>query len=113
MCAFRRVGPPKVKAVSKIRRTRTQAYTDNWDNISRNTIAMAGNRCTRCGSPGSPTNKLRAHHIIQVARGGRTVPYMLKCLCDRCHELQPGHNHLKEQRTKLKPKTAKSVKRSK
>jgi 5-methylcytosine-specific restriction endonuclease McrA len=100
MCAFRRAGPPKVKTVSKIRRTRTQAYGSNWDATSAQTISLAGHRCSRCGTAGSKTNKLRAHHVIQVSKGGKTIPFYLKCLCDNCHELQPGHGHLRERRLK-------------
>lgn len=113
MCAFRRVGPPKVKTVSKIRRTHDQAYGKNWDKTSADTISMAGNRCSKCGTTGSATNKLRAHHVISVSRGGKTVPFYLKCLCDNCHEKQPGHNHLREQRLKKKTKSKKPVKRIK
>lgn len=102
MCAFRRVGPPKVKTVSKIRRTREQAYGKDWDKTSATAIALAGNRCSKCGTGGSATNKLRAHHVMPVSKGGKTVPYMLACVCDRCHELQPGHHHLKKQRTRLR-----------
>lgn len=110
MCAFRRVGPPKVKKVSKIRRTHTQAYGKDWATTSKSVIDNAGRRCSICGTTGSKTNKLRAHHVIAVSKGGKTVPFYLKCICDRCHEKQPGHNHLREQRLKPKKKKAKSKK---
>lgn len=116
MCAFRRAGPPKVKTVSKIRRTHTQAYGKDWNKTSAKTISMAGNRCSKCGTYGSATNKLRSHHIIPVSKGGKTVPFYLKCVCDRCHEKEPGHNHLREQRIKKQlsnPKVKKPVKRVK
>ena len=85
----------RVAKVAKIRRTKTQAYTTDWNSISAAVIARDGHRCTRCKRAGTATNKLRAHHIIPVSKGGRTVSYNLKTLCDQCHELQPGHGHLR------------------
>lgn len=96
MCAFRRAGPPKVKVVSKIRRTKAQAYTDDWNAISRQTIKDGGGVCSECGRPSSQNNRLRAHHVISVSRGGKTIPYMLKVLCDYCHARKPGHKHLRK-----------------
>jgi 5-methylcytosine-specific restriction endonuclease McrA len=84
------VGPPKLKLVSKVRRTQVQAYTVNWDAISAAVIRRDGGRCTECGS----TKQLNAHHIIPVARGGLTVLWNLKTLCRLCHSRKPGHSHL-------------------
>jgi 5-methylcytosine-specific restriction endonuclease McrA len=88
----RKVGP---KVVAKVRRTQVQAYTADWDTISAAVIKRDGYRCTRCRRKSSPGNRLRAHHIIQVSKGGQTVPFNLRTLCDDCHELMPGHGHLK------------------
>lgn len=98
--AFRRVGPPKIKTVAKIRRTAAQAYTKNWDAISKANIDAHGRRCSKCGTTGSATNKLRSHHIVNVSNGGKTVPYYLTCLCDNCHAKQPGHKHLNKKKSK-------------
>jgi len=81
--------------IAKIRRTKGVAYGNNWDATSANLIISYGGRCSRCGTTGSMTNKLRMHHIIPVSRGGLTIPLNLKCLCDKCHALQPGHGHLR------------------
>lgn len=84
----------KPRLVSKIRRTQTQAYTENWSAISASVIKRDG-CCKQCGATSSPGNKLRAHHVIPVSKGGRTVQYNLRTLCDRCHAKQPGHGHLR------------------
>lgn len=85
-----RVGPPKLKVVSKIRRTRVQAYTDNWPAISAAIMRRDGYRCTDCGR----TERLQVHHIISVSDGGLTVPWNLKTVCYWCHKRKPGHKHL-------------------
>lgn len=86
------------RVVAKVRRTRQEAYTDNWAEISAVVIKRDGGRCTRCGSPSTPNNRLRAHHIIPVSRGGRTSMLNLKTLCSNCHSKEPGHQHLAKQR---------------
>lgn len=83
----------KPKLVSKIRRSKAKAYTADWPSISKNVIARDG-CCTKCGAVSSTNNKLRAHHIVPVSKGGLTVPFNLITLCDRCHAKQPGHKHL-------------------
>ena len=85
----------RLKTVAKIRRTKEVAYTSNWDSVSRQTLSRDGNRCKQCGAAGSINNKLRAHHVIAVSRGGKTIPFNLITLCERCHSKQPGHSHLK------------------
>lgn len=89
-----RVGRGRPKLVSKVRRTFEQAYTSDWSAISAGVIKRDG-CCRKCGATSTPGNKLRAHHIIPVSKGGRTVPYNLMTLCDRCHAKQPGHGHLR------------------
>lgn len=82
------IGPPKLKVVAKVRRTVKQAYTVDWDAISKAVIRRDGG-CTECGS----TKKLNAHHIVPVSRGGRTVPFNLKTLCHICHSRKHSHMH--------------------
>jgi len=83
--------------VAKIRRSKTVAYgsASAWSIESALCISRAGHKCSACSSPSTKDNRLRAHHIISVSRGGRTVQANLKCVCERCHEKQPGHQHLK------------------
>lgn len=87
---------PKVGKVSKIRRTQAQAYGDrsSWDAMCDAVKQRDGYRCRDCGKHRSQVRKLEVHHIIPVSRGGRTVMYNLKTLCDECHDKQPFHNHL-------------------
>jgi 5-methylcytosine-specific restriction endonuclease McrA len=87
-------------SVSKIRRTREQVYgtQHEWDYLSRE-VALRDKVCQRCGRTPQEVRaqgkKMRAHHIIPASKGGRTVLANLKYLCDDCHELQPGHSHLR------------------
>ena len=92
-----RVGPVGCKTVAKIRRTKAVAYgtPKDWSAISASTILRDGSRCTRCGCMSSVGNRLNAHHIIPVSKGGRTVSVNLKTLCNRCHAKEPGHQHMK------------------
>lgn len=94
---MKRIGPKvtKPRVVAKIRRSKAIAYTNNWATISDAVIKRDGNRCTKCGCKSSPGNRLRAHHIIPVSRGGRTIQLNLKTLCDNCHKAQPFHSHLR------------------
>ena len=88
-------GPKKPKVVSKIRRTKTQAYTNDWDAISAEVKRRAGYRCKKCGTTEGP---FEADHIIPVSKGGLTVLFNLACLCWKCHSKRPGHKHLYKQR---------------
>lgn len=88
-------GPPKVSVVAKVRRTKEQAYTANWNEISAAVKRRAGHKCQRCGNSQGP---FETDHIIPVARGGLTVMYNLWCLCLLCHSKRPGHKHLFRQR---------------
>ena len=83
------------KTVAKIRRPRAVAYTANWDAISSWVLNRDGRRCSKCGQPGTVSNKLRCHHVIPVSRGGQTIPLNLITVCDQCHAKQPGHAHLR------------------
>lgn len=91
---MRRIGPPKVgpkkpKLVSKIRRTKVQAYGDYWSWLKtrERILKRDGHKCRRCGA----TDFLQIDHIIPVAKGGQTVDINLWTLCDRCHGFRPGH----------------------
>lgn len=77
------------KVVAKVRRTKVQAYTVDWDAISKAIIKRDCGRCTECPA----TKDLNVHHIIPVSRGGRTVGYNLKTLCRRCHSSKHSHMH--------------------
>ena len=79
----------KAKVVAKVRRTVAQAYTLNWDAISKAIIKRDGGRCKECGS----TTRLNVHHILPVSRGGQTVSWNLKTLCHSCHSRKHTHMH--------------------
>lgn len=85
--------------MSKIRRTRETAYGgySDWHAISEAIKARDGYKCTKCGNRANKQLgiSLEAHHIIPVSRGGRTVSYNLRTLCNRCHGKMPFHNHLR------------------
>lgn len=89
-------GPKKVSVVSRLRRTREDAYTTNWPEISAEVIRRAGGRCQQCKKTRKEAGcALEAHHIIPIASGGKTCFLNLKCLCEKCHKKQPRHNHLR------------------
>lgn len=89
-------GPTKPRVVSKIRRTREQAYTSNWRAISTEVKRRAGYRCEKCGTCNGP---FEADHKIPVSKGGKTTWSNLWCLCQPCHDKRPGHKHLFKKRT--------------
>lgn len=97
MARFRPVGPKRASTVSKVRRTKVQAYgtKSDWAALSAACLKRDGNRCKQCGSPSRPGNRLNAHHIISVSRGGKSVLFNLKTLCETCHSKQPGHGHMR------------------
>jgi 5-methylcytosine-specific restriction endonuclease McrA len=81
-CGRSRIGPAKPKVVAKIRRTKTQAYTEDWSSITAKIRARDGQACRLCRS----TNSLQVHHLIPVSRGGLTINSNLMTLCIKCHE---------------------------
>lgn len=99
MGRFRPVGPAKPKTVAKVRRNKVQAYgtKDQWAVMSAACIKRDGHRCTKCGRGSTPGNRLNAHHIVPVSRGGKTVLYNLRTLCMGCHSQQPFHQHMRKQ----------------
>lgn len=86
-------GPKSIRAktVSKIRRTKEQAYTVNWPAISAAVKKRDGCRCCLCGA----TNYLQVDHIVPVSKGGQTIMTNLWTLCDICHSKRPGHSKAK------------------
>lgn len=88
---MRRIGGPpksvKPKMVAKVRRTKQQAYTDNWSAISAAVKKRDGYKCRLC----SCTEYLQVDHIIPVSKGGQTIMSNLWTLCDICHSKRPGH----------------------
>lgn len=94
-------GPKKPRVVSKIRRTKEQAYTANWDDISRRCKELANWTCRICGTKEGP---FESDHIIPVSKGGVTALWNLQCLCQLCHSKRPGHRHLYKQRVLKKTK---------
>lgn len=89
-------GPKKPRVVSKIRRTKEQAYGSNWDAISYEVKRRAGFKCQKCGASNCT---LETDHIIPVSKGGLTILFNLQALCLNCHSKRAGHKHLFKQRT--------------
>lgn len=92
-----RVGPKvaRPKVVAKVRRTAQQAYGDNWRAMCEYIKRRDGYRCCDCGRA---TKRLHVHHIVPISRGGLTVAYNLKSVCEPCHEKKPFHGHMVKQR---------------
>jgi 5-methylcytosine-specific restriction protein A len=86
---MKRAGFTRPKVVSKLRRTKAVAYTENWEVIRIAVLKRDGYRCVECGS----TFNLEVHHIIPVSRGGKTVMFNLKTLCGTCHNKKHHHLH--------------------
>lgn len=90
-----RVGPPKIgpKIVSKIRRTKQQAYgtLQNWAELCRLVKQRDGHKCRKCNS----REYLQVDHIIPVSKGGKSILSNLWTLCDICHAKRPGHKRAK------------------
>lgn len=91
MVGSMRHGPKKFKAkvVSKIRRTKTEAYGNRsqWQIISAAVKQRDGHKCRLCPA----TTYLQVDHIVPVSKGGQTVMYNLWTLCADCHSRRPGH----------------------
>lgn len=99
MAGFRPIGPKRAKTVAKVRRTAVQAYgtKTDWAAMSAACIKRDGYKCTKCKRSTAPGNRLNAHHIIPVSRGGKTILYNLKTLCQWCHSGMPFHQHMRKQ----------------
>ena len=96
---MRRVGPPRLRVTSKIRRTRVQAYGNisSWYAIVKEVLVRDKYKCRDCGRAvgGSTGVSYHTHHITPVSRGGQTVSYNLKTVCVNCHERKPFHGHMR------------------
>jgi 5-methylcytosine-specific restriction endonuclease McrA len=90
-------GPKKAGTVSKIRRTKEQAYGDRWTwtTICAEVKRRAGYKCQKCSRPESDLG-LQVDHIVEVARGGATAFYNLRALCPICHANRPSHKAAKK-----------------
>lgn len=90
-------GPKKAGTVSKIRRTKEQAYGDRWTwtAICAEVKRRAGYKCQKCRRPESDLG-LQVDHIVEVARGGATAFYNLRALCPICHANRPSHKAAKK-----------------
>lgn len=97
----RRKGVRGRGTTSRIRRSFEEAYTSDWDEISRKVKQRDGYRCRFCGKGYEDgVRKLEAHHIIPVSQGGKTVMGNLASCCERCHEKRPRHGHLKKRKNR-------------
>lgn len=61
--------------------------TDDWEQRRLEVLRRDDWTCRNCGRKGGPTGDadLHAHHVVPVARGGRTEDSNLVTLCERCH----------------------------
>lgn len=83
----------KPKLVSKIRRTKVQAYGTRmqWSEMVAAVKRRDGHKCRICGT----TENLQVDHIIPVSKGGRTILPNLWTLCAYHHSQRPGHKQAK------------------
>lgn len=90
-------GPKKASTVTKIRRTKEQAYGDRWTwtAICAEVKRLAGHKCQKCQRPESEYG-LQVDHIVEVSRGGATAFYNLRALCPICHAARPSHKAAKK-----------------
>lgn len=90
-------GPKKAGTVSKVRRSKEQAYGDRWTwaTMCAEVKRRAGYRCQKCRRPESEYG-LQVDHIVEVARGGATAFYNLRALCPFCHAKRPSHKAAKK-----------------
>ncbi|WP_407107846.1 HNH endonuclease [Rhodococcus aetherivorans] len=62
----------------------SRTSTTAWKALKRAVVARDGNRCSRCGAPGTGT-RLELDHIRPVAEGGRDTLDNAQLLCGPCH----------------------------
>lgn len=76
-------------------------YPDNWNSLGKGLTARDGDKCFRCGKTRDQLRKLGMRlvkaHIFSV-RTGNNRKTNLRWLCDKCHEKDPKHEHLRKQR---------------
>lgn len=80
--------------IKSIRRVKSVSYGTNWQAIAEAVKTRDGCRCRYCKNV-FPRNRLEAHHIVPVSKGGATALYNLATTCTGCHEKRPGHSHLR------------------
>lgn len=91
---MKRVGATRPRVTAKIRRNKVQAYgtVRDWYATVAEVRRRDGNRCRDCNSTRGP---FHTHHVIPVSRGGRTVAFNLKTICEACHSKKAFHNHMR------------------
>jgi 5-methylcytosine-specific restriction endonuclease McrA len=82
--------------MSKMKNWTFPEYSKNWKILSEHCKQRDDRRCTKCGRPSSPNNKLHAHHIVSKSKGGMDRVVNLRTLCEECHALM--HSHMKRKK---------------
>lgn len=73
-------------------------YSEYWQEVSRKT-RKRDQQCVRCGTKGTLSNKLIAHHIIPKSKGGKDNLLNTITLCEKCHQIT--HPHMKRKEVKI------------
>lgn len=92
---------PWSKAVRSPRRGNYGGSRTEWSGISSRVMARDGDRCQRCGRHRTELQsgeRMEAHHIRALSRGGSDRMSNLVALCSTCHGREPGHSHLRTNR---------------
>lgn len=86
-------------------------WSKEWKDKRDKVRKRDGDKCCRCGKSRKELNalgvQLQLNHIRMVARGGSDSTLNLQLECDRCHEKNPGHAHIRKKRV-LKTKSVKA-----
>jgi 5-methylcytosine-specific restriction endonuclease McrA len=62
-------------------------------NVRQQVKAAAGHHCNRCGTTGSPENRLVVHHVRRVADGGAHERTNLEVICEQCSQAEHGKDN--------------------
>lgn len=88
-------------------------WSKEWANKREAVRKRDGDKCCRCGKTRAVLNalgiQLQLNHVRMIARGGSDSTNNLQLECDRCHEKNFKHDHMRKKRV-LKAKTAKTKK---